>query len=230
MKNAPADPSAKKTELRKSLQKRWRSEAALDFSDSKIAVPNFRGADKAAERLSNEASFEKARALLTSLDDALLPLRTRAMSAHKTLVAYEKLSTGPLQFLVLDPSTIPVSNYERAASRGGFPTFARRVAVSAIPTCEIVVCGAFAVDASGGRLGDGSGDFDLAYATLRELGKISVKAMIATLVHRVQMLEGGVPMTKLDTPIDLILTPEDRVLTRTKHTRPAKVGGGEGGF
>jgi putative tricarboxylic transport membrane protein len=57
-----------------------------------------------------------------------------------------------------------------------------------------------------------------------------IGALIATLVHRVQMLEGGVPMTKLDTPVDLILTPEDRLLTRTKHSRPAKVGGGDGGF
>jgi 5-formyltetrahydrofolate cyclo-ligase len=227
---AKEDPATLKAELRKALLAKWRSATALDFSDSKVGIPNFRGAQNAAERLANEAAFDKARTVLTGLEDVLQPLRTRAMTAHKTLVAFEKLATGPLQFLVLDPSTIPVSNYERASSGAGFPTFARRVAVSAIPNCDFAICAALAVDASGGRLGDGSGVFDLAYATLRELGKLSVKTQIATLVHRIQVLEAKIPMTKLDAPVDLIFTHEDRLLTRTKHARPAKVGGADGGL
>lgn len=230
MSKSTDDPVALKTELRKALLSKWRSNTALDFSDSKVAIPNFRGATAAAERLASEAVFEKTRTILTGLEDVLQPLRTRAMTAHKTLVAFERLPNGPMQFLVLDPSTIPVSNYERASSGAGFPTFARRVAVSSIPNCDLIVCAALAVDAGGGRLGDGSGAFDLAYATLRELGKLSVKTTIATLVHRLQVLDKKVPMTKLDAPVDMILTQEDKLLTRSKHARPARVGGVDGGL
>jgi 5-formyltetrahydrofolate cyclo-ligase len=213
------DGGDKKAELRSALLQHWRGEHALHISDAAVAIPGFRGSDDAATRLLAEPAFLRANAVLISLDASLDAFRRRALGAGKVLVAAPLAPGGP--YRVVEPAAIPLAHQERAADRDGFPRFARATPIDELPALDLVVLGAIAVDVAGGRLGDG-GAQDLAYAALREAGKLSVKTPIATLVHPRQLVERPIPMSEGDVPVDFIFTPDSKVVTRTAHPRPAQ--------
>ena len=206
----------RKQALRIDMMQRFRREKELEFSDAKPVAPSFRGSDQAVARLVSEPVFTKAPVLFVTLDAALEPLRLRALEARKRLIA----SDGD-RFFELDPDQIPQAHLAQAATRVGFPRFGKAIEPNQIAPIALVVASALAVDLSGSRLGDGSGSFDLAYATLREAGAISVKSPVVALVHRCQVLDKPLPHEPFDTPIDMIVTPDHRLLTHTSHSRPS---------
>lgn len=206
----------RKQALRIDMMQRFRREKELEFSDATPVAPNFRGADQAVSRLASEPVFTKATVIFVTLDAALDRLRLRALESRKRLIAGD----GD-RFYQLDPDQIPQAHLAQAATRVGFPLFGKPIDASAIPPISLVVVAALAVDLSGSRLGDGSGSFDLAYATLREVGAISVKSPVVAMVHRSQVLDKPLPHEPFDTPIDMIVTPDHRLLTHTSHSRPS---------
>jgi len=82
--------------------------------------------------------------------------------------------------------------------------------------------GAVAVGLQGGRIGKGSGYFDLEYMILREIGSVEEATPICALVDDCQVLK-EVPMEAKDVAVDFILTPTRVITIERTIRRPAKV-------
>lgn len=182
-------------------------------------IPNFVGAEQAAERLAAEPAWRAASALKMNPDSPQLSLRALAIDAGKLVfMAVPKLG-AELPFSALtrarlgDVPALEAASIEGAA-RHGVPT-----ALEAMAPIDLIVCGSVAVNPSGVRIGKGGGYADIEYALLAELGLVSEQTLIATTVHDLQVLDTELPETAHDFRVDLIATPT-RVLSCSRVGRP----------
>ncbi|MGW8375429.1 5-formyltetrahydrofolate cyclo-ligase [Streptomyces sp. ODS28] len=182
-------------------------------------IPNFRGAEQAAERLAGLFFWPRAEFIKAVPDKAQLPVRARALSEGKTVfMAVPKLA-DPKPFYLLDPAQLPVPPQEAASSKVA-ATVAPRVGVEQLRPVDLVVVGSVAVNRAGVRLGKGAGYSDLELAFLREAGLIGEHTVVVTTVHALQVLEEELPAGEHDFGVDLIVTP-DEIITCTAPHRPA---------
>ena len=91
-----------------------------------------------------------------------------------------------------------------------------------IGTVDLLATGAVAVGLQGGRIGKGSGYFDLEYMILREIGSVTEATPICALVDDCQVHE-EVPMEAKDVAVDFIITPTRVITTERTLSRPSKV-------
>lgn len=161
-------------------------------------IPNFIGAEKAAQKLRNLPEYKKARVVFCNPDSPQRPVREATLKDGKTLV----MATPRLKhdFLVIVPET--AAGKERFAStiRGAFK-FGRETAD--FPKPDLIVTGSVAVDQNGNRLGKGRGYGDREVKLIKErFGKVPV----ATTIHDVQLVEHA-PSKPSDEKVDIIVTP-----------------------
>ncbi len=182
-------------------------------------IPNFAGAERAAQRLASEKIFQEAEVVFCNPDSPQRPVREAVLRHGKLLVmASPRLRSG---FIVLDPRRIDAKRYSYAATiRGAF--LYGELRRDNVPPIDLKIAGSVAVDPKGGRLGKGGGYSDLEYAILRELGLVDEDTPIATTVHDLQVVE-HVPMTEHDVPIDWIFTPTRTVRCERSRKRPPGV-------
>jgi 5-formyltetrahydrofolate cyclo-ligase len=210
-------------EDKQSIRERvWRSiEAAPDvrrFPGTHGRIPNFVGAEAAAERLAALPEWRAARVLKLNPDSPQLPVRARAIDEGKLLyMAVPKLASET-PFFALDRERLTVSGHEAAsidgASRHGIPT-----SLEDMRPIDLIVSGTVAVNPSGVRIGKGGGYADLEFALLSELGLVNDRTLIATSVHDLQVLDEALPETSHDFRVDLIVTPT-RVIACPRVARP----------
>jgi len=183
-------------------------------------IPNFVGAEAAAERLAGEPVFEEAAVLKCNPDSPQLPVRRRALEEGKVIyMAVSKLA-DPRPFWRLDLEQLEVPPH-RAASIKGASTYGVPVALDEMESIDLVVCGSVAVDRTGARLGKGGGYSDLEFALAVEAGLIGPDTVVATTVHPSQITTPGIiPVTDHDFPLDLIVTPDEAIYTDTPLPRP----------
>lgn len=196
-------------------------EAEVDrFPGARGRIPNFTGAEDAAERLRNTEIWNEARTLKANPDSPQRPVRQRALEdGKKVFMAVPRLADEN-PFFLLDPERIEASPHQ-ASSIKGASRAGRQVPVEALEPVDLVVAGAVAADRTGARLGKGGGFSDLEYAVATEAGLISPETPTATTVHPVQLAgPGSIPMTDHDVPLDLVVTPEEVISTGTEHSRP----------
>jgi 5-formyltetrahydrofolate cyclo-ligase len=171
-------------------------------------IPNFVGAEAAAERLRATDVWTRARAIKANPDSPQLPVRQRALEDGKTLFMAVPRLASERPFIRLDPEHLAVKP-RAAASIKGSSEHGRPVAVEELDPVDLVVSGCVAVDPSGARLGKGGGFSDLEYAVASEAGLIGPKTVVVTTVHESQVLDRGrIPLTGHDVRLDLIVTPE----------------------
>jgi len=153
-------------------------------------------------------------------DSPQLPVRKRALEEGKVIyMAVPKLAE-PEPFWRLDPERLDVP-FHRAASIKGASTYGQPVALDEMEPIDLVVCGSVAVDREGRRLGKGGGYSDLEFALAVEAGLIGPDTVVATTVHPAQITDPGViPVTDHDFPLDLIVTPDEVIYTKTTIPRP----------
>jgi 5-formyltetrahydrofolate cyclo-ligase len=184
-------------------------------------IPNFHGAHRAADRLAEHPSWQRARIIKAVPDKAQLPVRARALREGKTVyMAVPKLAE-PLPFRRLAPNEITVTP-EKAASSRTAAGQSRAVAVEDLPPVDLIICGSVAVNQHGVRLGKGAGYSDIEVALLQETGLIGPDTLIATTVHPLQVLDADLPETGHDFKVDLIVTPEE-IITCPPSPRPAGI-------
>ncbi len=70
------------------------------------------------------------------------------------------------------------------------------------------------------RLGKGG---DLEFALARAVGAVDARTTLLTTVHALQVLKGDIPMTTHDVPVDIVVTPERVIRTRTAFDKPAGI-------
>jgi 5-formyltetrahydrofolate cyclo-ligase len=184
-------------------------------------IPNFVGAEAAAEQLRGTREWQKAQRVKANPDSPQLPVRQRALEDGKTVFMAAPRLAAEKPFLALDPMLLPVPP-RRAASITGASRYGRPVEVADLQTVDLVISGCVAASSDGARLGKGGGFSDLEYALAWEAGLIGPSTVIATTVHDVQVLDPGrIPLTEHDFRLDLVVTPHELIRCRRAGRRAA---------
>ena len=184
-------------------------------------IPNYRGAEDAAERLTDLDAWKDADVIKSNPDAPQLPVRRRALRAGKTLyMAVPRLSDEKC-FLRLDPQEI--EDVDDATTVSGSSEHGVQVGPEAMEPIDLIVSGSVAVNRRGARVGKGEGDSDLEFGVLREFGLVDDGTTTVTTVHEIQVLEGPVPTTSHDVPIELVFTPERTLETDVPEGKPTGV-------
>src|SRR5206468_7330299 len=185
-------------------------------------IPNFRGAEAAAARLTTLPEWAAARRLKCNPDAAQLPVRRAALAAGKhVFMAVPRLSAVKC-FLHLDPARLR-GRLAKAATIAGAAALGRAVGPGALGHIDLIVAGSVAVDPRGARLGKGGGYSDLEFALAAERGAVDAQTLAVTTVHDAQVVRGGIPMTAHDVPVDVVATPTRLIRTRRAFHRPAGI-------
>jgi len=170
-------------------------------------IPNFEGAEKAAERLRELKIWREASIIFSNPDQAQKPVRQRALVDGKILImATPRLKEG---FLEVDPEKIRGHEGYASTIKGAFK-FGKAVSLESFSEIDLVITGCVAVDLRGFRLGKGGGYGDKEISLLRRL---SPMAPIATTVHELQLVE-QVPVEVWDRQVDIIATPKRVIILR----------------
>ncbi len=218
----PAELLAAKSELRDEIWSAMRAAKVARFPGAAGRIPNFSGAEAAAERLRGMQQWHKAGTLKANPDSAQLPVRQRALEDGKTVYMAVPRLAGPEPFFALDPDHLAESP-RKAASISGASRSARRVQLTELSSVELVVMGSVAAGLDGARLGKGGGFADLEFALATAAGLIGPATVIVTTVHELQVRPARViPVTSHDVPLDFIVTPERVIDCRSgQGQRPA---------
>ncbi len=185
-------------------------------------IPNFKGADRAAQRIRELEEWKNAEIVKANPDSPQRWVRLAALEEGKKLVmATPRLREG---FLLLDPSLIPKRAYREASTiKGAFRWGIKLNTIDKLTKyvnkVDFVVEGSVAVDEEGRRIGKGAGYGDLEFGILTEIGLMDVDVPIATTVHDVQVLPPPLPQDPWDVPLSYAATPT-RLLVFKPLPRP----------
>jgi 5-formyltetrahydrofolate cyclo-ligase len=202
-------PEDGKQDVRQRIWDLLQREGAARFPGAQGRIPNFRGAEAAAECLAQQPEWQRAGVVKANPDAPQLPVRRRARNEGKTLyMAVPRLADEKPFVLVKSDPTI-----RRALAEG------RPLGAAELEPVDLIVCGSVAVNRRGVRIGKGGGFSDLEFALLAELGLVGDETTIATTVHPLQVVDEELPETEHDFRVDLIVMPDD-VLRPPRHRRP----------
>jgi len=185
-------------------------------------IPNFAGADEAADRLAATDAWRRADAIKSNPDAPQLPVRRRALHEGKTVFMAVPRLRDAEPFTRLDPDEIDPADYDAAATVSKSDRYAERVGPDAMPRVDLIVSGSVAVNDRGVRVGKGEGYSDLEFAILRTFGLVDDATTTATTVHELQVVDADLPETAHDVPIDLIVTP-DRTVRDERRAKPSGI-------
>jgi 5-formyltetrahydrofolate cyclo-ligase len=220
----PAEVLAAKAALRQEVWSEMTAARVARFPGAAGRIPNFAGAESAAERLRATAVWQAAGTVKANPDSAQLPVRQRALEDGKTVyMAVPRLAERE-PFFALDPDHLSEPPRKAASIRGASRS-ARRVTLAELSPVDLVVMGSVAAGEDGARLGKGGGFADLEFALAAAAGLIGPHTVLVTTVHELQVRAAGmIPLTGHDVPVDLIVTPERIIDCRPRHGPRAAAG------
>lgn len=179
-------------------------------------IPNFVGADMAAQRLSELDAWKTARTVKCNPDPPQIPVRLRALCDGKLLFAPVPYLTKGFPYLRLDPEKLLAKgvDFETAATAQGFVAHGEPIGFEDMPKLDFCVVGSVAVTRRGGRTGKGAGFADLEHGIFRALGLTGAATPIATTVHSCQVVETArVALEPHDTALIFIATEAELIAT-----------------
>ncbi|XP_014297460.1 methenyltetrahydrofolate synthase domain-containing protein [Microplitis demolitor] len=192
-------------------------------------IPNFKGADEAARRLSELDEFKNARVMKVNPDKPQEPVRLSALEAGKEiLVPIPRLKTG--LFLHVVPTTPAGTIASRddlkvMATRHGIQEHGKPISVDSDIKVDLVVLGSVCVSRDGYRIGKGEGFADLEFAMMMRMNAVSDETVVVTTVHDCQLIdkfEDGL-FEKHDVPVDIIITPTQTIFVNEKLKKPVGI-------
>lgn len=218
-----AEVLAHKRALREATWDRMVAAGVGRFPSPHNRIPNFVGAEAAAELLRAQPAWQSARTLKANPDSPQWPVRQRALEDGKVVyMAVPRLAEDD-PFFLLDPDDL-ADTPRKASSIKGASRSARTVTVEQLEPVDLVVTGCVAVDRTGARLGKGGGFSDLEYALAWEADLIGPDTVVVTTVHDVQVLpDGDIPVTDHDFRLDLVVTPDEVIACPPGARAPASI-------
>ena len=202
-----------KQDVRERVWRLLQVEGAARFPGARGRIPNFKGAEAAAERLAELPEWDAADVVKSNPDAPQLPVRRRARREGKTLyMAVPRLRDAkPFVRVESDPTI-------KNAMGEGVPT-----SVEDLGHVDLVVCGTVAVNREGVRVGKGGGFSDLELALLAEAGLVDDTTTIVTTVHPLQVVDEELPETEHDFRVDIVVTPDEVVRTGSRRRTPGVI-------
>jgi 5-formyltetrahydrofolate cyclo-ligase len=199
-----------KQDVRERVWTSLERESAARFPGARGRIPNFGGAEAAADRLAERPEWRAAHVVKANPDSPQLPVRRRALADGKLVyMAVPRLRDERPFVRLATEATI------KGAMREGRPT-----AIDDMGPVGLVVCGSVAVNRKGARVGKGGGYSDLELGLLVEAGLVGDRTVIVTTVHPLQVLDEELPETEHDFRVDLIATPDEVVATGARKRPP----------
>jgi 5-formyltetrahydrofolate cyclo-ligase len=199
-----------KQEVRERIWQTLKDEGAARFPGARGRIPNFRGAEGAADRLAELPEWQAADVVKSNPDSPQLPVRRRARHDGKTLYMAVPRLTEDKPFVRVDGDpTIKKALAQGTPSR-----------VEDLGHVDLVVCGTVAVNREGVRVGKGGGYSDLELGLLIEAGLVDDATTIVTTVHPLQLLDEELPETEHDFRVDVVVTPDEVVTTGARRRSP----------
>ena len=224
-RDAGGDPGllAAKSALRQEVWSALSDGGAARFPGAEGRIPNFVGAEKAAERLRRTSVWQEASALKANPDAPQWPVRQRALEDGKVVYMAVPRLADEQPFFVLDPEHLAEAP-RRASSIKGALRSARRVGLKDLGPVDLVVTGCVAVGEDGARLGKGGGFADLEFALAAAVGLVGSSTTVATTVHDLQVRPAGtVPCIARDVRVDLVVTPTRVLQVGGERRRPTRI-------
>lgn len=184
-------------------------------------IPNFAGADRAAERLSEIGDWQDADAIKVNPDSPQLPVRRAALRQGKTIYMAVPRLRDKECFVRLAPEKI--EDIDHATTISGSAEVGTQVGPEDMESVDLIVSGSVAVDERGARVGKGEGYSDLEFAILRAFGLVSDETVTVSTVHEIQVVEGEVSTSNHDVPMDWIHTPKRTIRTDSSVSKPTGI-------
>ncbi len=171
-----------------------------------------------AEALRRLPVYRQSRRLFVSPAAELTQIRINALLDGKELIMPGPgLKEG---FYLVKPFSVPFPRLKLAVSLRGVVLYGRLLRHEELPGLgiDLLLTEALAVDDQGGRLGDGSGFFDLAAAVLNQSGALSPEAQVwaAGARHRPPAL----PLDPWDVPMHGLIEAEEVLVFSTSGALP----------
>lgn len=184
-------------------------------------IPNFAGAEAAADRLTETDDWAGATVIKANPDAPQLPVRRQALHDGKTVYMAVPRLREPECFVELDPARL--DDPDAAATVSEMDQHGYAVAPESVPPIDVVIAGSVAVTAAGARIGKGEGYSDLEYAVLSAFDRVGPDTTIATTVHECQVIDDAPAPEPHDVPLELIATPDRLARTESPFDRPAGI-------
>src|SRR5258707_1418195 len=178
-----ADVLAAKAALRQEVWAAMRAAGVARFPGAAGRIPNFTGAEAAAEQLRATPMWQAATIVKANPDSAQLPVRQRALEDGKTVYMAVPRLAGQAPFFALYPDRLSETP-RKAASISGAARSARRVPPADLSPVDLVAMGCVAAGADGARLGKGGGVADLEFAVAAAAGLIGPGTVAVATVHQ----------------------------------------------
>ncbi len=210
----------KKEEIRRLVWNRLEKENLARFPRPVHGrIPNFVGAERAAELLATLPEFKQAKTLKVNPDSPQRRVREIALlQGKKLLMPRPRLRSG---FLLLRPGKAEGREKFAASIKGAF-SLGQEIKLNEIPRPDLLVVGSVAASPDGSRIGKGEGYSEIEYGILRELGLVNENVPICTTVHPVQIMK-ELPQDPYDVSVDYVVTPEEVIPTHRKRKRPTGI-------
>jgi 5-formyltetrahydrofolate cyclo-ligase len=208
-----------KQQIRERVWRALEKAKVARFPGTRGRIPNFIGAERAADRLCELSIWKHAEVLKCNPDSPQRPVRLRALKAGKIVYMAVPRLRELKCFIELDPSRLGKNITQSSSIEGAF-RFGRPVAVDRMRSIDLIVCGTVAVNHQGARIGKGGGYSDLEYGLATEAGLVRRTTAIVTTVHDVQVLDEEFPVLTHDIPVDYVVTPTVVIETHTRLRRP----------
>lgn len=186
-------------------------------------IPNFVGADLAAQKLATLPIWQQAKTIKCNPDAAQIPVRMRALQDGKRLYMAVPRLTDDRCFVELNAEDLQRQNIsisESAIARKALAS-GKLVGFAEMQPIDLVTVGCVAAGRNGGRTGKGAGFADLELAMLTEFGLVEIDTPIVTTVHPLQVVaDSRLPMQVHDWALNWIVTSEEVIETNTSYPRP----------
>src|SRR5262245_48509327 len=208
-----------KQEIRERVSDALVKAHAHRFPGTRGRIPNFVGAERAADRLCELDVWKRAQVLKCNPDAPQRPVRLRALKEGKVVYMAVPRLRELKCFIELDPSRL-AGNLTQASSIEGAFRFGRSVGIENMRRIDLIVCGTVAANHEGLRIGKGGGYSDLEFGLAREARIVTQKTPIVTTVHDLQVVDEEMPALPHDIPVDYIVTPTRTIEVSARMPRP----------
>jgi 5-formyltetrahydrofolate cyclo-ligase len=209
-----------KQDIRQQVWESMTRAGVARFPGAQGRIPNFQGAEEAANRLAKLGVWRNAQILKCNPDSPQRPVRERALREGKVVYMAVPRLRDRRCFIELDPQRLKGDDLRRAGTIKGAFRLGRLVNFSEMQLIDLVVAGSVAVNRMGARVGKGGGYSDLEYALGRAFGLISRETPVVTTVHPLQIMDQPIPMLEQDITMDFLISPDEVVETSHLVSQP----------
>jgi 5-formyltetrahydrofolate cyclo-ligase len=191
-------------------------------------IPNFVGAERAAQQLQRLPEFQAAQCIKVNPDTPQRPVRHAVLAAPgKTLLTPQpRLRTGFFSKITM-ASLPPSTKIEECTDSKGVAKWGMPVTLNDPYKVDLVVVGSTAVcPQTGARVGKGEGFAELEWGILSAQGNLDpTTTVVVTTVHDEQVVD-DIPsgeLTKHDVPVDIICTPTRIIRVPNRAPKPSGI-------